>query len=125
VLINSPDIDILVVVTTSSTRTRFRNVPCGFSNKLINTFVLPQFDGPQMIPHIEIGSISMFAYFFFSLYFIVDISHFDREFHIFSLHDTDNIEKNDIENIFIVARKAKVFKMLLIVYRRTTVTYIV
>jgi len=76
---------------------------------------LPQFDGPQMIPHIEIGSISMFAYFFFSLYFIVDISHFDCEFHIFSLHDTDNIEKNDIENIFIVARKAKVFKMLLIV----------
>jgi len=45
---------------------------------------------------VEIGS--MFAYFFFRLYFIVDISHFDlrlsHELHIFSLHDTDNIEKN-------------------------------
>jgi len=41
-------------------------------------------------------------YFFFSLYFIVNISHFDHlslshELHIFSLYDTDNIEKNDIE----------------------------
>jgi len=36
----------------------------------------------------------MLAYFFFSLYFIVDISYFDRlrlshELHTFSLHDTD------------------------------------
>ena len=53
----------------------------------------------------------MFAYFVFSLYFIVDISHFDRlplshELYIFFLQDTDNIEKTRAD-IFIVARKAK------------------
>jgi len=30
---------------------------CELSSKLINTFVLPQFDGSQMIPRIEIGRI--------------------------------------------------------------------
>jgi len=40
----------------------------------------------------------MLMYFFFSLYFIVDINHFDRlwlshELHIFSLHDIIQIKK--------------------------------
>jgi len=56
----------------------------------------------------------MLVYFFLSLYFIVDISHFDRlwlshELHIFSLHDTDNIKKKTTSraDVFIVARKVK------------------
>ena len=48
----------------------------------------------------------MLAYFFFSLYFIFDISHFDRlrlshELHIISLHDTDNIEKQHQERMYL------------------------
>jgi len=57
----------------------------------------------------------MLAYFFFSLYFIVDISYFDclrlsHELYIFSLHDADNIEKKKTTSrvdVFIVTRKVK------------------
>jgi len=47
----------------------------------------------------------MLTYFFFSLYFIIDVNHFNRlrlsrELHIFSLHDTDNIEKQHRERIY-------------------------
>jgi len=70
-----------------------KRMPCGLFSNLSTR--LSQFDGPQMIP--RIGIDNMFpCYCFFSLYFIVDISYFNRlrsyELHIFSLHDT-NIEK--------------------------------
>jgi len=43
----------------------------------ISTFVLPPFDGPQMIPHIEIGIMFPCLRISFSIYFIIDISHFN------------------------------------------------
>ena len=56
-LINSPSIDILACNDFEYTYTFLKRMPCGLSSKLMNTFVLPQFDGSQMVPRIKIGSI--------------------------------------------------------------------
>src|SRR5215469_9138912 len=48
------------------TYTFSKHTPCGLSNKLINTFVLPQFEGPQTIPRIEVGSMFPCLRIFFS-----------------------------------------------------------
>jgi len=69
--------------------------------QIINTFVLLQFDEPHIIPCIDRQHISMLAYFFFSLHFIVDISHFDRlrlSNFIFFFFTTLIILKNDVES---------------------------
>ncbi|XP_011862318.1 PREDICTED: uncharacterized protein LOC105558956 [Vollenhovia emeryi] len=39
------------------TYTFSKRTPCGLSSRLISTFVLPQFDGPQIIPRIETGNM--------------------------------------------------------------------
>jgi len=41
--VNSPSIDISIVATNNMYKFSKRTL-CGFSNKFINTFVLPQFD---------------------------------------------------------------------------------
>ena len=61
-LINSPSIDILACNDFEYTYTFLKRMPYGLSSKLMNTFVLPQakrfdFDGPQMVLRIKIGSM--------------------------------------------------------------------
>jgi len=43
--------------------------------QIINMFVLPQFDGSHGSEYRNGQHVSMLAYFFFSLYFIINISH--------------------------------------------------
>jgi len=78
--INSPNIDILVVAMTSSTRTCSRSVS-HVDFQQIYQHICFITDGPQMIPRIEIGSIFSCLRTTFSictLLLIVDINHFDR-----------------------------------------------
>jgi len=53
---NFPDIDISAVAATSSTCTRSRNVR---AFQQVYELVLPQFEGPQMIARIVVGSIEL------------------------------------------------------------------
>jgi len=56
---NSLNIDILAVATDFEyTYTFLKRTPCGLSNKLIRTLVLLQFEGPQMIARMVLGSIA-------------------------------------------------------------------
>jgi len=111
-----PSIGILAVTTS-------KHMPCGlFSTYQHVCFAAIRWTTDDSA-YRNRQHVSMLAYFFFSLYFIVDISHFDRlqlshEFHIFSLHDNDtNWKMTSRADVFIVARKANrsEFKMLLIV----------
>jgi len=78
-----------------------KHTPSGLSSKLINTFVLPQFDGPQMIPRIEVGNMFPCLRIFSSIINLIEISHSDclclsYEPHIFS-HLLKIIESSLIE----------------------------
>jgi len=49
---------IFVLNDFEYTYTFSKRTPCGLSNKLMRTLVLPQFEGPQMIARMVLGSIA-------------------------------------------------------------------
>jgi len=82
------------------------------SSKLINAFVLLQFDGSQVISHIEIGSMFPCLRISFSvctlLSTLITLIICDCRTNFISFLFTDNIEKTTSRaDIFIVARKTK------------------
>jgi len=120
-----PSIGILAVTTSNTrTHTRFRNICHVDFSALINTFVLLQFDGPQMIPRIEIGSMFPCLRISFSVYTslstLVTLIVCDcRTNFISSLFTTMiQIEKmTSRADVFIVARKAKSLRIQNASYR--------
>jgi len=89
-----------------------KRIPCGFSSKLIDTFVLSQFDRPQIIsPRIEISKIfpclriSFSVYILLSTLIILIVCDYHANFISFPFM-TLIILKNNIESVFIIARKA-------------------